>query len=109
MRYPTSKGRFDLSLVVVRNMLTGPRGMPMLGNKKPNCDEVLFDCASCRTQGSSAETVHSAAIAGLFLCLFTMIFYCASVQRLILKQLLIIIFNLCVFLQLMHRSQIDPV
>ena len=45
-----------------------PRGMLTLDNKEPIRDrEALFDCASRRTQGSSAKTVHEAAIGGSFL------------------------------------------
>ena len=40
-----------------RNMLT-PCGMPTLDNIKDLAIEALFDCASRRTQGSLADTVH---------------------------------------------------
>ena len=67
IRYPTSEGCIYFEIIVaVRNMLT-PSGLPTLDIKDLFMIEALFDCASRRTQGSSAETVHEAAIAGSFL------------------------------------------
>ena len=62
--------------MALRNTLT-PRGMPTLGNKGPTRDRALFDCASRRTQGSSAEMVHEAAIAGSFVIILAIISYTA--------------------------------
>ena len=57
---------FALKLVSVRNMLTFC-GMSMPDNKKDLLAiKDLFDCATCQTQGSSAEMVYE-AIAASFL------------------------------------------
>ena len=94
--------------MAVRNMLT-PRGIQRWTLKGLLVIEALFDCASRRTQESSAETVHEAAIAGSFLfwpLFLTQLFYRITVQRRVSKQLLINVFNLCVFLYFMRSRSI---